>query len=150
MAPFHWTLIEMVWPQPKTPIQCDNSTAIDVSNETTIPKKTQINRYAISMAPLLGLSKPILLLLGTWHIKYRQLQHQESYASLSRIPQAHSFRMTNSQWSLQGCVDPHVTTRDLTTSKHSQKSIVAWSINLVNYKPFSYLLPQQWSSSLGR
>ena len=31
----------MGWPQPPTPIQCDNSTAVGVANETTIPRKTK-------------------------------------------------------------------------------------------------------------
>ena len=31
----------MRWPQPKTPIQCDNSTAVKVTNETIIPRKTK-------------------------------------------------------------------------------------------------------------
>jgi hypothetical protein len=37
MAPLHQTLIEMGWPQPCTPIQTDNSTAIGVTNLTIIP-----------------------------------------------------------------------------------------------------------------
>jgi hypothetical protein len=35
----HQTLIEMGWPQPRTPIQTDNSTAVGVANLTIIPQK---------------------------------------------------------------------------------------------------------------
>ena len=37
MVPLFQTLMEMGWPQPKTPIQCNNSTAIGVAIETIIP-----------------------------------------------------------------------------------------------------------------
>ena len=45
-------------------------------------------------------------------------------------------------------VDPSVTTRELTTSKNSWKSVVACSTNLVNYKLVLYLLPRKWNSYL--
>ena len=35
------TFIEMVWPQPKSPIQCDKSTSVGVSNNTIIQRKTK-------------------------------------------------------------------------------------------------------------
>ena len=35
------TLIEMGWPQPKTPVQTDNSTAAGVVNKTIQPKRTK-------------------------------------------------------------------------------------------------------------
>jgi hypothetical protein len=37
MAPLRQTLIKMGWPQPHTPIQMDNSTAIGITNLTIIP-----------------------------------------------------------------------------------------------------------------
>ena len=37
MIPHHQTLIEMGWPQPKSPIQTDNSTAAGVTNKTIVP-----------------------------------------------------------------------------------------------------------------
>jgi len=37
MIPHRQTLIAMEWPQPKTPIQTDNSTAIGVTNKTIVP-----------------------------------------------------------------------------------------------------------------
>lgn len=41
------TLIEMGWPQPPTPVQCDNTTAVGVTNNTIIPQKLKAmdNRY---------------------------------------------------------------------------------------------------------
>ena len=36
MVPLRNTLTEMGWPQPKSPIQTDNSTAVRVTNKTTI------------------------------------------------------------------------------------------------------------------
>ena len=41
MIPLRQALTEMGWPQPRTPIQCDNSTAVGVANETIIPRKTK-------------------------------------------------------------------------------------------------------------
>jgi hypothetical protein len=41
IAPLHQTLMKMGWPQPHTPIQTDNSTAIDVTNLTIVPQKTK-------------------------------------------------------------------------------------------------------------
>ena len=41
MVPLRQALVEMGWPQPKSPIQCDNSTAIGVSNGKKIPRKTK-------------------------------------------------------------------------------------------------------------
>jgi hypothetical protein len=35
--PHRQTLIAMGWPQPKSPIQMDNSTAAGVTNKTTVP-----------------------------------------------------------------------------------------------------------------
>ena len=40
MVPLRQSLTEMGWTQPKSPIQCDNSTAVGVANETIIPRKT--------------------------------------------------------------------------------------------------------------
>ena len=39
MVPLRQSLTEMGRPQPKSPIQCDNSTAVGVSNATIIPRK---------------------------------------------------------------------------------------------------------------
>ena len=41
MVPIRQSLTKMGWPQPKYPIQCDNLTAVGVSNETIIPRKTK-------------------------------------------------------------------------------------------------------------
>jgi hypothetical protein len=39
MVPLYQTLIKMGWPQPCTPIQTDNSTAVGVTNLTIVPQK---------------------------------------------------------------------------------------------------------------
>jgi hypothetical protein len=36
------TLIDMGWPQPKSPIQTDNSTASGVVNNTTVPRQSKM------------------------------------------------------------------------------------------------------------
>jgi len=41
LVPLRQTLEEMGWPQPKTPIQTDNSTAVGVTNNTIVPKRTK-------------------------------------------------------------------------------------------------------------
>ena len=41
MVPLRHTLIEMKWPQPPSPIQTDNTTAVGVTNNTIVPKQTK-------------------------------------------------------------------------------------------------------------
>lgn len=41
MIPLRHALIEMGWPQPPSPIQCDNSTAVGMTNCTLIPRKSK-------------------------------------------------------------------------------------------------------------
>ena len=41
MVPLRQSIIEMGWPQPRSHIQCDNSTAIGVANENIISCKTK-------------------------------------------------------------------------------------------------------------
>ena len=41
MAPLRQSLTEMGWPQHKSPIQCENSKFVGVSNATIIPRKTK-------------------------------------------------------------------------------------------------------------
>ena len=40
ILPLCQALVKIGWPQPLSPIPCDNSTAIVVANETIIPRKT--------------------------------------------------------------------------------------------------------------
>jgi hypothetical protein len=42
MIPHQQTLIAMGWPQPKLPIQTDNSTAADVTNKTIVPRQVKM------------------------------------------------------------------------------------------------------------
>ena len=41
MVSLRQALIEMGWKHPKSPIQCDKSTAVGVANQTIIPQKTK-------------------------------------------------------------------------------------------------------------
>ena len=41
MVPLQNTLVKMGWMQPKAPIQCDNSNAMGVANNTSIQHKTK-------------------------------------------------------------------------------------------------------------
>ena len=38
MIPLRKTLMEMGWPQPSSPVKCDNSTNIGVTNKTVVSK----------------------------------------------------------------------------------------------------------------
>ena len=42
MIPQRQTLINMGWPQPKSPIQTDNSTAAGVTNKTIVPRRSKM------------------------------------------------------------------------------------------------------------
>jgi hypothetical protein len=42
MIPHSQTLIDMGWPQPKSPIQTDNSTASGVVNNTIVPRRSKM------------------------------------------------------------------------------------------------------------
>jgi hypothetical protein len=42
MIPHRQTLISMGWPQPKSPIQTDNSTAAGVTNKTIVPRRAKM------------------------------------------------------------------------------------------------------------
>jgi hypothetical protein len=42
IIPHRQTLIAMGWPQPKTPIQTDNSTAVGVTNKTIVPPRAKM------------------------------------------------------------------------------------------------------------
>ncbi len=42
MVPHRQTLINMGWPQPRSPIQTNNSTAIGVTNKTFVPKRAKM------------------------------------------------------------------------------------------------------------
>jgi hypothetical protein len=61
MPPLRQTLIKIGWPQQRTPIQTDNSTAIGVTNLTIVPSKT----------------KPVYLQL--WWLRCRESQQQFCY-----------------------------------------------------------------------
>ena len=52
MVPLRQTLIKMGWPQAKSPIQTDNSTAVGVTNKTIAHQEDQVDGYAFLLAPV--------------------------------------------------------------------------------------------------
>ena len=64
MIPHRQTLIDMGWPQPKSPIQTDNSTASGGCEQHYRPSSEQDDGYALLVAPLPCFSGSVLLLLG--------------------------------------------------------------------------------------
>ena len=85
MVPIRKYRTEMGCPQPKSPIQCDKSTAVGVANKTTIPQKTQVNGHAIPLYSLQGLPSPVQILLGSRIPTSWRLQLQEPPANLSPL-----------------------------------------------------------------
>ena len=61
MIPLRNTLVEMGWPQPQTPIQIDNSTAVGFNNKTIVNKYTKLAKMKL------------------WWIRDRESQEQFRY-----------------------------------------------------------------------
>ena len=61
MIPLRHTLIEMGWPQPQTPIQTDNSTAVGFASKTIVNKSTKLADMKL------------------WWLRDRESQEQFSY-----------------------------------------------------------------------
>ena len=59
MVPIQQALNKMGCPQPKSPIQCDNSTSVEVANQTIIPRKNQVDGHAIPLVLLQRISRPV-------------------------------------------------------------------------------------------
>jgi hypothetical protein len=74
IIPHCQTLIAMGWPQPKSPIQMDNSTAAGVTNKTIGPRRSKM--IAILVAPLMRIPRSILILLGCRRQELGRLPHQ--------------------------------------------------------------------------
>ena len=64
MLPVQQTLTEMVKNQPTSPIQCDNSTAVGMTNATLLPRKYKILGLAPQLASMQGILKLIPLIFG--------------------------------------------------------------------------------------
>jgi hypothetical protein len=54
MIPHRQTLINMGWPQPKSPIQTDNSTAAGVTNKTIVPHRAKMMDMHLWWLPCRG------------------------------------------------------------------------------------------------
>jgi hypothetical protein len=66
MVPLCQTLIEMGWPQPSTPIQMDNSTAVGVTNLTIVPQKKQVHGSLLMVAPMPRISATLKRVPAMW------------------------------------------------------------------------------------
>jgi hypothetical protein len=66
MIPHRQTLINMGWPQPKSPIQTDNSKAAGVVNNTIVPRRSKMMDMRFWVALLPSFSGPVSILLGCW------------------------------------------------------------------------------------
>jgi hypothetical protein len=51
MVPHQQILIDMGWPQPHSPIQKDNSTAVGVTNKTIVPKRSKMMHMRLWWIP---------------------------------------------------------------------------------------------------
>ncbi len=95
MIPHRQTLITISWPQPKSPIQTDSSTAAGVTNKTIVPRR---DRYAICVAPLPHILISILLLLGCGLQELGWLPYQTPPLHLPQSP----WSLHAGYWSLVG------------------------------------------------
>ena len=91
MIPHHQILIKMGWPQPKTPIHTNNSTATGVTNKKC-PSMGQDDGYAPLVATMPWISRTMLLLLGCWIQEMGRLPHKTPPRHLQRISSDHSCR----------------------------------------------------------
>jgi hypothetical protein len=55
---------DLGWLQPQSPIQIDNSTTVEVTNKTIVPRKIQNDGHEAMVVKMLRLTKSILILLG--------------------------------------------------------------------------------------
>ncbi len=88
MIPHRQTLIYMGWPQPKTPIQTDKSTAAGVTNNTIVPRRSKMmdmrfwwlrcreSQYPRPVSVLLGCRIKKLWLLP-WSPSHHPCKHLE-------------------------------------------------------------------------
>jgi hypothetical protein len=75
MVPHRQTLINMGWPQPCSPIQTNNSTAIGVTNKTIVPKRAKNDGHETVVAAMSWLPETVSLLLGCRVKELGQLQY---------------------------------------------------------------------------
>ena len=66
MVAMRQTLQEMKWPQPKPPLQTDNSAAAGVVKRHHRPKKAEDNGPSPPLAQMQRITRPIQVLLGKW------------------------------------------------------------------------------------
>ena len=79
MIPLFQALIEMAWPQPKSTIKIDNSTAVGVTNRTVVANKIKyMDMHAPMVADMPRVPGSIQILLGVRVQKRSRLTHQTS------------------------------------------------------------------------
>jgi hypothetical protein len=76
MIPNRQTLIAMGLPQPKSPIQRDNSTAAGVTNNTIVPCRSKMMDMQFLVSLLLRIPRSISILLGCRRQELGQLPQQ--------------------------------------------------------------------------
>jgi hypothetical protein len=64
LVPHLQTLIDMGWPQPCSPMQTDNLTAVGVTNKIIVPKQSKNDGHDTMLATMSRLTKSVSLLLG--------------------------------------------------------------------------------------
>jgi hypothetical protein len=86
----HWqTLINMGWPQPRSPIQTDNSTAVGVTNKTVLPKRSKMMDMRLWWLRCCGLQNQFQYYWDTgsknW-ADYRTKRHPDIYHEAHDCP----------------------------------------------------------------
>jgi hypothetical protein len=86
MIPHRQTLIAMGWPQPKDPIQMDNSTAAGVTNKTIVPCRSKMMNMRIFVTQLPHIPRSISILLEFRRQELGRLPHKTPPRHLPRSP----------------------------------------------------------------
>ena len=90
MLPIRQTLIEMGWPQPKTPVQTYNSIAEGVTNNKIIKRKLNSMDMRLWWVRCSTPQDQFRFFLGTRTIERGQLKHRTLSAAVSRSQTKHS------------------------------------------------------------
>ncbi len=132
MVPHRQTFIDMGWPQPRSPIQTDNSTAVGVTSKTIVPKWSKMMDMRLWWLRCWGSqtqfwyywdagSKNLADYSTKHHPNIYHKAHHPTHAGIWNVPQVlpqwkrpflyfffnlYFYLRTNIfRWSLQGCVD---------------------------------------------
>ena len=92
MVPLHNSLVNMGWPQPKSPIQTDNTTALGVANKTIITKKMKFMDMRLWWLRCREFQGQFRYYWGPGPTTM-QIPYQSSSRHLSRIQKTHRRRL---------------------------------------------------------